>query len=235
MKTWKSLVLVGLMLASVTLRANETTAQDQSLNPDFSVGSVEVTEVQVDEADKLAYSLPEIDSSLGSIISISDKLIALGTKIWDIVKANRPVVTTNFAPAISVLPRGVTDSNSFETMYGWSEPVVRQYVVSVKNLYGIEVVNFKYAVIMQYAGLDANGRGKYITGLTVAASDLTVKWGWNFDANSSLVSIANKGTPTQPVASANLKISYKISTPLNEMQSSVIFHVDGRGKMLPLN
>jgi hypothetical protein len=68
-----------------------------------------------------------------------------------------------------------------------------------------------------------------LTGVDVSASNISVSWGFNFNATSNLVSIANRGTEDDPIASATVKIQYEASSVLRNIQSAQSFHVTGAG------
>ena len=160
----------------------------------FTIGKVTVTEVDT----PIEYLDDKTDvKNLGQAIMVVDKLIALGKKIWAIIEAGRPVLNTNLMTPLSVLPKTDDPDAAFYQMEGWSAPKAVTYRVQYENLFGMTVIAFDYTVIFQYAG-KYDGTGNYITGLNVKASNVSVAWGFNFDANSSLVNIANRGSsPTQ--------------------------------------
>lgn len=199
----------------------------------FTISNVEVKAVEIskDELHALQeeYLTDKADKKIGQVIMIVDKLLALGTKIWDIVKKGKPVVTTRFATPISVLPKTDDPGTAFYDMENWSAPTFKRYRVEFKNLWGMVVVGFTYNVQFQHSGT-YNGKGKYITGLTVNASDLSVAWGFNFDADSSLIAITNRGRRDDPLSAATIEIKYKASSVLKEISSSESFHVTGDGK-----
>ncbi len=239
MKLFSKIFLTATLLASFAVHASldsvERAADYSALVSDLTIDKVEVQEVELDEFDKAAITLNDIDTTLGQVISVTDKFITLGSKVWKIIVANKPSLTTKFASPISILPKNVKDEDSFGMMAGWSEPIIKKYVINLKNFYGMTVVSFSYAILMQAGGTDESGKGKYITGLTVIPSGIYVGWGWTFNASSELINVANKGTIQNPIASANIAIDYSATTVLNELKSRLVFHVDANGKVVPLN
>jgi|GEM_PF-687861 hypothetical protein len=188
------------------------------------IESVEVTEL-------LDLEVPEkTEKSLGQVIMIVDKLLGLGKKIWPIIEAGKPVLNTTFVPAISVLPKVENEPHdvAFYNMANWQAPRQRSYQVDFKNGWGIKVISFTYNVSYQYGG-SYQGSGLYLTGVDVSASNISVSWGFNFNATSNLVSIANRGTEDDPIASATVKIQYEASSVLRNIQSAQSFHVTGAG------
>lgn len=203
--------------------------QKSDLESYATIVSVEVEELAEENLDILNV---KSDKSLGQVILVVDQLLALGKKIWPIIEAGKPVVQTSFAPAISVLPRveGATSNEvAFYDMENWSAPTQKSYKVAFKNGWGSEVISFVYTVAFQYNG-SYQGSGRYITGLDVRASQISVSWGFEFNADSMLVNIANLGTKENPVASATVRISYTAQSFLRTIQTSESFHVTGAGQ-----
>jgi hypothetical protein len=203
----------------------------------FTIQDIKVTELEVSEEELQAaeVSAPRFESfgdkDLGTVIMSVEKLLALGQKIWKIVEAGRPVVSTNFTPAVHVLPKTSEDpASSFAQLENWSAPAYKKYRVEYSNLFGVTVIGFTYTVSFQYGG-SFQGAGKYLTGVTVAASEISVDWGFNFDAASSLVTISNRGSSANPVAAATIKIDYTAKSVMREIRSSESFHVTGSGQV----
>lgn len=226
----KSLFIASLLFSSTMCFANN---YDQSLVIDH----VEVTRVDT-VLTKSAVTLPSAPTNpIDEIAMIIDGLLAIGKKIWPIIEAGKPVInTTGLVPAISVLPNFEPPATRVEMyeMANWSMPKAVSYKISYKNYYGGEVVGFVYTVYFQHSGTYQD-KGKYIAGLKVQASQVYAAWGFNFDASSELVNIANVGTKDDPVASAIIQISYKARGLINEMRNAQSFYVDGKGNVQPLN
>ncbi len=167
------------------------------------------------------------------VIAKIDDIIAVGKKIWDIIQANKPVATTDFKSTISVLPRLQGDRIEMDEMGGWSIPVVKSYRLTLKNLYGSEVISFTYSLLFQHSG-NYNGVGQYLHSVKIVGSEVAVSWGFTFDAKSELVSIANAGTKANPIGSAVFQVTYKGKSMLKEVQGTNLFYVDGAGKFQKL-
>jgi len=207
-------------------------------NPAETITSVSVTEVatvydenvrryldQATLADKA--TIPGV-GDLKDIITIIDDLIAIGKKIWPIIEKNRPVITTDLKYMVSVLPRLEGNRIEMDNMENWSAPVAKSYRLSMKNGFNSEVIGFTYTVIFQHSGT-YEGVGKYITSGKIIANEIYASWGFDFDAKSELVNIANVGSKKEPVASAIFSVSYKGKGLFNEIQGTQTFYVDGRG------
>lgn len=227
----KIFILSSLLLLNVV---HAQTDQEKEL----SIASVEVFQVENPAEYKNTVTLPKVPTNpIDEIIASIDGIIAIGKKIWPIIEAGRPVITTNgLVPAISVLPEIDSPSKTpaLHLMANWSIPRAVSYRVSYKNFFGSEVLGFTYTVYFQYNG-SYQGNGKYITSLKVQASEIEASWGFNFDATSELVSVANVGSDDDPVASAIVAVSYKAKGLLNESRSVQSFYVDGNGNIQALN
>jgi hypothetical protein len=229
-------MLKSLLVASFLFSSSVSLA-GQDFDPNLYIDSVEVYELDTHEAP--VQNLVEIrsDKSLEEIALIIDGLLAIGKKVWPVIDANRPVITTSsLAPSISIIPEveAGTAKAELAKMANWSVPKSVSYRVVYKNVYKMEVVSFTYTIMFQYNG-SYKGKGKYITSLKTQASEVSAAWGFNFDAASELVNIANVGSEEAPVASGILQVSYKVRGLLNEMRNAQSFYVDGNGDIKLLN
>ena len=194
-----------------------------------TIGSITVEEVESPELSTIAENYVLEEKGLGEIIMSIDKLLALGKKIWAIVEAGRPVVQTAFSPTVSVLPNVENPNVAFEEMENWSMPKVKSYRVVYKNLFGMEVIAFTYGVYYQHGGT-YKGKGAYLTGVNVDARDVSVAWGFEFNAASTVIAIANRGSSANPNAGLSIRINYLAKSVLKEIRSSETFHVAGNGQ-----
>ena len=233
-KSLKSLLIATFLLTSFSSFADSSNRNIIS-DPALELKSVEVIEVE-SFLDNVELPTDPTDSAnpIGEISMIVDGLFSIGKKIWSVVDAGRPVISNKLAPAVSVLPHLEGENGVLNLMENWSIPKVKSYRVAFKNSFGSEVVTFVYTVLYQYGG-DLDGVGKYITGLKVQASQIHAAWGFNFDATSELVSIANVGSKKAPVASAVVQIAYAVKGLINESRVAQSFYIDGNGNFQVLN
>lgn len=229
---FKSILLATILLSSgIFSGVSNARAESRVLlnDPALRITSVSVTEVETVAPMAELPTLPTTGNPIGDIITTIDGLIAVGQKIWKIVDAGRPVITTKLAPMVSVLPHLEGENPSLNQMANWSAPKVQSFRVSYKSFNKV-VVAFTYTIHFQFNG-SLKGKGKYITNLKVQASEIYTAWGFNFDATSELVGIANVGSEEAPVASAIMQISYAVKGLVNGSQSAQGFYVDGAGNM----
>lgn len=236
-------IILALALASTSLTSfAENVYSDQFQ----SIQSIEMSEIVTDELGNEKeivikdQPVPSFESQfshekmmkmtdLGTIIMATEKLIALGEKIYKIVERGRPVVTLDSEP-IQVLPRDKDGSPiSAMQLHGWRAPVVKKYRVSTKNYLGMKPASFDFMLIYSYGGQE-NGKGRYITGAQIKPTSVNVSWGYKLDAKFYVQSIMNQGTQENPVASAILMIDYNISTVLQSRSGNQTFFINGLGQ-----
>jgi len=229
----KSTLVTAFLLATSFTNFSHANEVGLRNDPALIISSVEVSEVET--VVMPTEELPNAPTNpIDEIAIMIDSLLAIGKKIWPIIEAGRPVITNRLAPSISILPHLDGEAPVLNQMENWSIPKVKSFRVSFKNGFGSEVVGFTYTIFFQYNG-DLNGVGKYVTSLKVQASEIYTAWGFNFDAVSELLSIANVGTKGAPVASGIIEVAYVVKGMLNESRSAQSFYVDGNGNIQILN
>ena len=218
----------ALLIATILLSNLPSYAQE--LVDEQTITSVEITKVEVEPDSEF---ISTIGGPIGEITMILDGLIAIGTKLWPIIEAGKPVINTSgMASSISVLPefKNADPKREFYEMANWSMPRAQSFRVSYKNRVNSELVGFTYTVYFQFNG-NYNGKGKYITNLKIQATNASALWGFKLNASSKLIGISNVGTIQNPIASAIIQITYSAKNVINEYRSSQSFYVDGLGKM----
>ncbi len=243
-------------LASVVLSLSASVwAETQDLNKYLTLHSVAVTvetetesgstksmmeeELNDNSVLDLAVGVPDTEgrfnekANIGQVIAVANQVIALGEKIYEIVKKGQPVLNVSTAP-ISVLPKNADGSpvDIFQTS-NWSMPLTRKVKLEYKNLYGSKVVTFDYTVMFVHSG-KYNGKGAYLTAVQIVPTNVTVSWGYEFDATMKLVGLQNHGSVDSPVAGAIVQMSYKAKTVLRTIDSTDQYHVTGRGQLTQL-
>lgn len=198
---------------------------------------VEVIEEQAAPAEYHALvSLPNagdginIGDSLNEANLVLDQIINLGKKIWDVIAANKPVV--NFqTDSANALPQGAT---GWENLQGWQVPASRLYHYTYENAFGMDVVDFKFRVLYSFGG-NVSGKGHYLANVTVVPADLSVAWGYSFNAQATVPSVLNAGTSVDPVGAVQMLVSWKIDTIIKHEQTTESFDVRGDGKFTDLS
>lgn len=195
-----------------------------TINPD----SVKVTLLEVKDEPSIDYVRlqEQPPKDIAGIAVTIEKIINTASKIWDIVKDNRPVtnIETKYATAY---PEGVTSATQ---MAGWSRPKTYVYGFYAENLYGSVMIDCKYKFSYTYNGA-YKGKGKYLTGVAIIPEVAKVGWGYKFYMSAAVPdsTIANVGTDTDPVAAMQMKLTWKMSTVLKEVTGTSVYYVEGSG------
>lgn len=211
--------------------------QEQTQAPDSA------TTPRAVESPQTSHTFKAKDADRATIAGISDLLdvlpnlgpeaaqvAAFGKAIWKLLEDNQPVITIK-KNQLSVMPKNIND---WSRMSGFSTPKVRAYTVSIKNLYGVEVVRYDYAISFSHSG-SLNGKGRYLQNITVINSYVNVLWGWNLDADFVAGEITNAGTPENPVPAVQAEIRYKVKTVTNKRQVADAFWIAGDGRIIRLD
>lgn len=160
---------------------------------------------------------------------VIDQIINLGARVWDVVVRNRPVVNVSTQTA-TALPKGVTE---WTQLAGWQAPRAKIFRIRWQNLYRMDVVDFSVRVLYTYGG-NVRGKGRYLTNVTIVPANLTVAWGYTFNAKASVPSVTNAGTERDPVGAAELLSTWSVDTVLKHEEGSMSFYVRGDGQFLNL-
>lgn len=162
---------------------------------------------------------------LDAVEAIVDQIINIGKKVWVVVEAGKPVVSLKLDTA-NALPRGVS---CWADLAGWTAPTTKVYQIDYKNLYGVKVVSFAYRVSFTASG-NVNGVGKYITNASFQPANLSVAWGYQFDAEATIPSVLNQGTNEAPIAGMQMNMGWKVTSPLKHIISTDSYFVSGDNK-----
>jgi len=164
-------------------------------------------------------------------IDVADKIVNLMDKIMTLIAKNQPVVniTVNYANAV---PYGMTH---WTQLQGWSKPMTKRYMMAIKDSIGNKAVEVTYQVHWTYGG-NYNGKGKYLTGVTVEPISVKTAYGYTVDMTAEVPdsTIANVGTTESPVASMQVKLHVKAHSIFSDMQKQEIYYVQGDGLMQPM-
>jgi hypothetical protein len=169
---------------------------------------------------------PDIGAGAEDALVIIDQIINLGQKIWPIIEANKPSVNiqTQYGTAT---PQGITN---WSQLAGWKPPEGTVYGFTAKNVYGMKVVDVKYQVLRTYGG-SYNGKGKYLTAVTIQPLSVDVVWGYKFNLSMEIPdsSLVNVGTAQDPVAAMQPVVKWTIATVVKESDGRSTYYVQGDG------
>ncbi len=163
---------------------------------------------------------------LAGLLVTIEKVVNIGTKLWDIVKDNKPVLNldTKYATAY---PQGVTAASQLSQ---WSRPKSYQYGFYAENLYGGVMIDSKHKVAFSYGGA-YKGQGKYLTAVAVIPTVASVAWGYRFQIVAAVPdsTVVNVGTDANPVAAMQLKLTWRMSSPLKVVEGTSVYYIQGDG------
>lgn len=171
-------------------------------------------------------------ANVGMAIAYAKDLVALGEAIYHLVQKGKPHNTTEYAP-ISVIPLVNGKQIDIFDTENWTVPKRATYEIKWKNLYGMEVVKFKYTVMFSYNG-SYNGKGAFLTAAQIYPVSVMTMWGFDFSAKMKLNGIMNHGTKDQPVAGAIMALEYRVENILKAELYTDSYHVTGKGYMKEL-
>jgi hypothetical protein len=223
----KIAILFSVLAASVSLFAQESSNQKF-----FMIQNIQTEEVAsetlnlrpVMQANSNCASLHPMGGPLDEVEMALDKIINMGKKIWAIVEAGKPVL--NFKSDVATaLPKGAT---CWTDLAGWQAPISKTYRITASNYFGMDVVNFQYRIIYVYGG-NVDGVGQYLGYATMQPVDVTVAWGFEFNANGNVPVVFNTGTKSAPVAAMQMNMLYTIGSPLTANVQSQAYFITGKG------
>ncbi|MCB0384098.1 MAG: hypothetical protein KDD43_01800 [Bdellovibrionales bacterium] len=223
-----------LLFTAPSASASQVTELEKNF---FTIGDVSITKETTDKSEDLSW-LSAIEDDCGVSEAWSqqkpqstgitlDQIINMGKKIWEIVKANKPVVEIKTKTA-NALPKGI---QCWDQLESWNFPKAETYKVVYKNLMGIEVVRFTFRVIFTYGG-QYQGKGKYITNATIVPADVNVVWGYTFGANVKINQVVNLGTKQNPKAGMEMNLDWMVKTPLVENRKTSTYFLSGEGELI---
>jgi hypothetical protein len=229
-----SKLVIGFLLVLSSFLASANPSVDSN-DPYYEISDVVVEVVESSDENVqnnkpfVLKNSPGPGSEVGDVISVLREIIAFGKEIYKIVEAGKPVINTNYAP-ISVLPLETEFGKDITPMKlsQWKAPKFVKFKVTYKNGYGAEVVSFTYNVNMSYGG-QFKGKGAFITNAQIVPENVTVAWGYTFNAKMSLVGLTNIGTDEEPIAGATLVLSYSVSTVIKEDRNNMTIFIAGDG------
>jgi hypothetical protein len=165
-------------------------------------------------------------SSFNGYFELLKESWVLFKDVWGFLKENRPVSIADL-PFTAVLPTGV---KNWDEMERWKMPRRSAYYgYSYKNLLGMEVVRFKYAI--QYTpGGQYNGRGRYLNNVVVVWKDVRVLSGFKFTLESKVPNLLNFGTKADPIAGLQLNLNWNVESILTSLPDSQTFVIGGDGR-----
>ena len=219
-----------------TLLAGQTTFASKAKNlSDTTIVAFEIRDVTDQYPEPVFETFANIQN-LGAVAVqltaadvVVDKIINIGTKVWNVLDNGRPAYNFKNMQA-NALPQGASRWNQLQR---WSSPVSRVYSAVGTNIFGVEIARFDYRLIL-LAGGDVGGVGRYIGYATVHPMTVNVPFLTALDAEVNIGSIYNTGTAKNPVAGMIMNITLKSTSKIPfapYLQSGQSITLDGNGNI----
>lgn len=230
-----TLAIATIFLTSLTAFSGTAHAFTEDERKQLTIGSVEVQDLtsqypQGPSARQLYEAAPQYENLGGAIATLTqaevivDRIINIGTKIWNVVERGRPVANYQNNRA-TALPQG---ARAWDQLENWQRPTSRVVGITYKNLYGIEVAKMVYRIVL-LAGGSVEGRGRYIGYASVEPLEVNTAFMYTMNASANADSVFNLGTRQNPVGGMILNISWTVSTVLMQRTGTATFTLDGNG------
>jgi hypothetical protein len=172
---------------------------------------------------------PETTSDTGSGVDIG-KIIALGEKIWDFIISNKPTAEYPVFKT-SVVPAGITN---WAQLKSWAKPISKVYHVEFTNMFGGSAGGFDYRITYFYNG-SFNGKGKFLGQISVVPLNVSLHTDRTLKMNVELASVLNFGTETDPVAGAQIIVTWSTPTTTHYEMNSSEYMIYGTGEIQDLS
>lgn len=167
----------------------------------------------------------ETDFQPGVVSEWADEIINVGTKVWSIIEAGRPVSSQKMESA-NALPKGVED---WTELQGWSAPISRVYSVVYENGFGFSMIELTFRVTFNYGG-NYHGHGKYIANAAVHIENLRIGFGGiKYDVQVDVPAVFNQGTTRDPIAGMQLNVKRVADTVFSRNENTDSFFLNGLG------
>jgi len=96
------------------------------------------------------------------------------------------------------------------------------------------VVNFSARILFTPGG-SYDGKGKYLTQVTVVPANLQVQAGYTFNMNATIPTVLNAGTKADPIGAAEILLKWNVRTVMSHIDQSGSYYVRGDGKFVDLS
>ena len=223
------------ILFMLMFTATQSISATEHRSPYYDLSPPQIELIQVDEMNIL--ELRDLDSTDSCLASDDKKareldltqLVNLGEKIWQIVKDGEPELNFQSQSATAI----PAQSQCLFHLSDWDIPKAFTYKVTYKNGFGMEVISMKYKLIYTSGG-QFNGRGQYLSSVSIHPSQIYVGWGFKFDAQVHVQNILNIGSSENPQAGMQIALEWSVGSVVNKHKSQEVYFVQGNGDLTQL-
>jgi len=158
-----------------------------------------------------------------------DQIIEIGKKVWEIIKAGKPVVDYKNDWA-GVVPKNV----KWDELEGFRDMSFGPFGWEFKNVYGMTNINFKWHFAYACKG-SYNGHGAFLMNVGTGIEEIYVAWGYNVNVKAVVdTNPTNYGTKVDPIAGLTIEVTMEVKTVLQSFteRCRVSIHGDCRAEIL---
>ncbi len=233
MKTLKFTLAFGftVILSCLVIFNGQSSALNLDLTQYLTLGSTAVRAVALPSDFQFdpGPSEPCDESQYSPFIEDPLDLIAVGEKIWKFVQDSKPVVKFQ-TPLLHVLPRA---EKCWVNLESWRMPQASVWEIIYKNQLNMDVAHLRFRILFTSGG-QYQGKGQFLSNITVQPAQVSVGWGYNLNAQVVAGQAVNRGTKTDPLAGQELLINWEVKTVVKDIIQSVAFFIQGDGQITKL-
>jgi len=159
-----------------------------------------------------------------------DRIVALGEKVWNFLVTNKPSADYEVFKT-SVVPEGIT---SWMQLMKWSKPVSKVYRVEFTNAFGASAGGFDYRITYFHSG-SYKGKGKFIGQISVVPTNIKLGTDRSLKMRVELASVINFGDEVDPIAGAQVIITWSSPTTTKYQMQSAEYLIYGTGEITDLS
>ena len=167
---------------------------------------------------------------INDVIVTIDRMISTGQKIWDFLVSTKPDAAYDTFKT-SIVPDGIT---TWTQLNKWSKPVSKIFRVEFMNTFGSVAGSFDYRITYFHSG-SYKGKGKFIGQITVVPQNIQLKTDRSFKMKVEIASIINYGDEVDPIAGAQLIVSWATPTTTRYEMKSAEYMIYGTGEFQDLS
>lgn len=236
----KRLILTTVLLTTLATTAHAITEAEQATLQQNTIATVQVVDV-TDEYPQLQMQMTE--SALGKLNQaavileaadvIVDKVINIGTKVWNVVAKGEAVYNFNRQTA-TALPQG---AQRWDQLQNWQQPTSRVYSIRGQNIFGYEIMRFDYRILLLYGG-NVGGVGRYIGYASVQAATVNIPYLTVFDVDAKVERVYNMGSKANPLAAMILTVNLSAQSKVPLVSKKALgytYTLDGMGNIMAVN
>jgi hypothetical protein len=200
-------------------------SEAQFLIKDFRIEEVKnIQDGYIPEGYPYPSSKKAIYGSLTPWIVVLENIVNLGRSLWQVIDRNIPSADVTQDAAFA-LPSGISQ---WEYLDSWSPPVSKVYHVTYYGYFGQKAADFYYRLLFLPGG-EYQGKGHYLSNVTVLPADLTVGWGFKFSSQAKVSHVFNAGSQADPIGAIQLRVEWNVNSLFTHRMGSHEFYIRGDG------